>query len=173
MRPSTIGTAARQAAGSVVEAALIVAVIAALLFAVGVVSGHPAGAAGTLAKGGGNYTITVVAPSGAARTRVAFGATVTTYSTYGAADPLFARMWCTANSSTVTGLAVGAKVFDVYKSIREGDWNTGGYATFDSASSPVWTGGSADCHADLRTYTMHNADRIWKTLASDDFTVGG
>ena len=164
-------------AGIIAEGALIVAVIAALALALGLVTGHPAGGAGTFAKGSGgtsgSYTIAVVGPDGAARTRIVYGSTVTTFSTYGSASPLYVRMWCTANSSTVTGLAVGARVFDVYKSIREGDWNTGGYASFDSGSSPSWTGGGADCHADLRTYTMHNADRVWKTLASQDFTVNG
>ncbi len=66
MRPfNSIGTAARQAAGSVLEAALIVAVIAALLFAYTVATGQPAGTGRTLAGNTAGPTLTVAMPASA------------------------------------------------------------------------------------------------------------
>src|SRR5512142_529099 len=97
--------------------------------------------------GGGSsaYAISLLAPVGAAPTVFTFGSSVGTFSSYGSTNPAYARVVCTANSSTVTPLALGSTVYDVFISIREGTWNTGGYAYFDTTLSAGWTGGGADC----------------------------
>ena len=162
--------AVRHSLAALAEGALIVGIVAAIAIAVGVLTGHPGGASALMAKGTSDYSITVSGTT-AAPVSFTYGSTVATYSTYGKADPLYVRVLCTANSSTQTTLAIGATVYDVYKVIKQGTWNTSGYAAFDTSTSPAWTGGGADCTAFLRTYVMHNADRVWKTLASAAFTV--
>lgn len=167
---SAAASGVRHAVGAIAEASLIVAIVAALAFSLGVFGRAPAGASEVNAATKG-YSITIVGPVGAAATAITYGDSVATYSVYGSANPAYARLRCVANSSTVTNLAVGAQVYDVFLAIREGTWNTGGYATFSTTASRAWTGGGAACTASLMTYTMHNADRIWKTLASTSFSV--
>lgn len=175
---SAAASVVRHIGGAAAEALLIAALVALLalvLSPVYVPAKFLAGTETTLAAKGGNhagtYSIAIVGPAGAAPTVVRYGSVVTTLSTYGNADPAYARLRCTANDSTLTNLATGDQVYDVFKSIREGSWNTGGYASFDTTVSPAWTGGGADCTASLMTARMHNADRVWKTLASISFSV--
>jgi hypothetical protein len=189
---SAIASSTRHVVGVGFQALLVVAIVAALVFAAATVVGIAPGGAHSVfaAKGGngggngggggstgsggstgGSYSINLVSGAGLAAVSMSYGATVNTLSSYGDADPAYARVACTANGTTVTNLWQGALVYDVFQSIREGTWNTGGYASFNTTGSAAWTGGGADCIASLMTYSIRNADRVWKELASTSFTV--
>ena len=170
---SAAASVVRHVGGVAAEATLVAALVATVALALSPVYApakfvSDTGKAEAASKN--SYSITLVVTVGAAPTAVTYGSSVTTLSVYGSVDPDYARVSCVANSSTITTLGQGVAVYDVFKTIRQGTWNTGGYASF-VLSSPAWTGGGADCTASLMTYVMHKADRIWKTLATTTFSA--
>ena len=163
MRPLT--GAMRHASGAMAEALLFAAIVAALALALGPVYA-PAKlvAGGGIADAGraGGNTITIVGMSGASRVAATYGSDVTTYSTLARDYYLvYVRVTCSQD---------GAGVYESWRNIKTGTWDTSGYATF-SLSSSSWTGGAADCTADLLNATMKGNRRVYSVLASTDFAV--
>jgi hypothetical protein len=192
---STAASTARHTVVALIEALVILAIVGAIVFGAASLAGiRPAGADSVFAAkggngggnsgantgggggstgGGGTDSIVVGSPDGTAlRTAgYVYGDTVTTYSTLGRDyDFVYASVQCFANATSVTPVAVGQLMYDVWATVKEQTW-TSFTSNFATTASNGWTGGGADCTATLLNATWKGGHRVYDALASASFSV--
>ena len=142
---STAASAVRHTIGAVVEATLIVAIVAALAVGVAIAGGHPAGASSVLAAG----KVSISVPDG-----VFAGTDVATV------DPAGGSIWVDARC-----YQSGKLVYEQWSAV-----NGSLQATLTLGPTPSWTSGAASCTA---TANQLQRSGRFKQLASTTFSVSG
>lgn len=154
----------RHVAGAGAEGFLVAAIAATLVVVLAPVYAGAGHLAGDASAGAAANTIEVVGSSGSSRIAVQYGDTVTTRATLARDYYLvYVRVTCVQGASTV---------YEAWANIKTGTWTTNGLASF-ALTGPSWTGGAASCQADLLNAVMKGGHRVYKTLATVGFAVGG
>ena len=155
-------SAVRHALGAGAEGLIAAGIAASLIVVLAPVYSGADLLAGNAAAGAGANTITVV--DSGARVVVGYGDTVTTRATLARDYYLvYTRVVCSTD---------GRDVYEAWKNIKTGTWTSDGYASF-TLTSDTWGSGGASCRADLLNAVMRGGHRVYKTLATTDFSVGG
>jgi hypothetical protein len=151
---STAASTVRHTFGVALEAVLLLAIVAALIFGAALLAGVPPGGADSVfaAKGGsgnghGGGAITV--PDG-----VFAGTTTATVNPGGSGSWAFAQCY-------QGGTLVYAQYVEADSTNR---------ATFTLGPTPLWTGGSANCTAEEGVW---GSSGRWRTVAETTFDVSG
>jgi hypothetical protein len=156
---STAATTGRHVFGALIEAILVIAVVAALAFAAMIATGRPGSAAGALARSTTEASITLASSGTTARTQPALGTSVAFDTTYASntKNPRI-EVLCYQSGSLVYGEAGSV-----------------GHSFVLGGASSVWveTGGSATCQANLFYFYWKGGQQFYKLLASTSFDAAG
>jgi hypothetical protein len=187
---STAASGARRTFGAALEAVLLLAIVAALIFGASALAGiRPAGAGSVFAKGGGNGgggasntappSIDLVQPTSAAvsSTWPALGQEVDFAVAYGnVKDPRVEVLCYQPTDPSGYAMFVDGKGYLVYGEARgatpdQGDY-MGTYPFVLGGGMSAWLldGGSAACTANLFYFGKQAGQQVYVWLASKDFT---
>jgi hypothetical protein len=163
------GLGFRHAATAVFEAALIIAIVAALAFWVALATGgNPGGAGSTLARGGSDIWIQDTAARSGGLDQgeeVSFGFKTSYWDADGGTGP-WLQLQCFRDGTGWEGQNDGVRILSASRAGFEGGWGYG--VPFELASSS-WHEGPADCTGFLGHKSKSGK---WMTEATVGFHVG-